>query len=85
LDARIGGTNVAIHYNCRHCGQKLGSLENVSLHSEQLGLHKLNLEERNEMVQYHSSGDIYVQSICEDCQESLERNPDYHQYDYLIH
>lgn len=82
---RIGGAELAIHYHCRHCGQRLGSLHDLSLHSEQLGLNTLNEEERNDMIHYHSSGDIYVQSICEDCHESLQRNPDYHQYDYLIH
>jgi hypothetical protein len=37
------------------------------------------------MVSYDHAGDIHVTAICEDCQETLERNPDYHQYDYLIH
>jgi hypothetical protein len=81
----IGGTELAIHYHCRHCGQKLGSLNDLTLDYEPLGLHTLNQEEKNDMVHHHSSGDVYVQSICEDCQESLERNPDFHQYDYLIH
>jgi hypothetical protein len=68
---------VAIHYHCRHCGTKLGSIDKASIHSESLGLHKLTDQERLEMVAYDSSG--------EDCQEALERNPDYHQYDFLIH
>lgn len=76
---------MAIHYHCRHCGTKLGSLEQTSIHSEALGLHKLTDEERQEMVVYEQSGDIYIKAICEDCQELLDRNPDYHQYDFLIH
>ncbi|MFE8704037.1 anti-sigma-F factor Fin family protein [Cytobacillus sp. FJAT-54145] len=76
---------MAIHYQCRHCGVKMGSIDQMSLHSEQLGFHKLTDEERLDMVSFESSGDINIKSICEDCQESLERNPDYHQYDYLIH
>jgi hypothetical protein len=76
---------VAIHYYCRHCGVKLGSIEQVSVHSEVLGLDKLTEQERQDMVIYEPSGDIQIRAICEDCQESLERNPDYHQYDFLIH
>ena len=75
---------MAIHYHCRHCGTNLGSLNQSSIHSETLGLHKLTQQERQEMVTYDASGDIHITAICEDCQEALERNPDYHQYDFLI-
>ncbi|MGG5254545.1 anti-sigma-F factor Fin family protein [Neobacillus sp. SM06] len=75
---------MAIHYHCRHCGTKLGSVDKISIHSESLGLHKLTEQERNEMVTYGQDGDIHISSICEDCQEALERNPEYHQMDYLI-
>ncbi|MDQ0273097.1 anti-sigma-F factor Fin family protein [Cytobacillus purgationiresistens] len=76
---------MAIHYYCRHCDTKLGSIEEKSVHAEHLGFHKLNDEERQDMISYNSSGDMQVKAICEDCQESLERNPDYHQQDFLIH
>jgi hypothetical protein len=76
---------VAIHYHCRHCGTNIGSIENTSIHSETLGLHKLTNLERQEMVAYDPSGNVHITSICEDCQEALERNPEYHQYDFLIH
>lgn len=76
---------MAIHYHCRHCGTKLGTVDRTSIYSETLGLHKLTEQERQEMVTYDSSGDIHITAICEDCQEALERNPEYHQYDFLIH
>jgi hypothetical protein len=76
---------MAIHYHCRHCGTNIGSIDRVSIHSESLGLDKLTVTERQDMVSYDHAGDIHVTAICEDCQETLERNPDYHQYDYLIH
>lgn len=75
---------MAIHYHCRHCGAKLGSIDSFSIHSETLGLHKLTEQERSEMVTYSQDGEIHITSICEDCQEALERNPDYHQFDFLI-
>lgn len=76
---------MAIHYHCRHCGMNIGKIDQMSIHSEQLGLHKLSDEERQEMVSYDQQGDIHIAAICEDCQEQLTRNPDYHQYDFLIH
>lgn len=75
---------MAIHYNCRHCGTRIGTIEKTSVTSESLGLDKLTEQERMEMVSYDSAGDIYITSICEDCQEALERNPDYHQFGFLI-
>ncbi|MEI5909497.1 anti-sigma-F factor Fin family protein [Bacillus spongiae] len=76
---------MAIHYHCRHCGVKLGSIANSVISAEQLGLHKLSDKERQEMVTYQQNGDVEIQSICEDCQESLQRNPEYHGLDYLLH
>lgn len=76
---------MAIHYHCRHCGVKLGIIDKVSVHAEDLGFHKLNDEERHDMISYDQSGNMSVKAICEDCQESLEKNPDFHQQDFLIH
>ncbi|MEW9502925.1 anti-sigma-F factor Fin [Jeotgalibacillus marinus] len=75
---------MAIHYNCRHCGNSVGKLDNHSVNSEKLGIHKLSNEERQSMVSYTNDGHVQIQTICEDCQESLERNPDYHELDQFI-
>jgi hypothetical protein len=85
MNSILGGTGVAIHYHCRHCGTQIGSIEQSYIQSETLGLHKLTNEERQEMVAYDESGNMLISAICEDCQEALERNPDFHQYDFLIH
>lgn len=76
---------MAIKYHCRHCGVQIGTIDNISIQSERLGIDKLTDEERIDMVSYDSSGDVNIKSICEDCQESLLRNPEYYQNDYLIH
>ena len=76
---------MAIHYHCRHCGIKLGTLDQSSVDTERLGFHKLNDEERQEMIIYNHDGNLLIKSICEDCQESLEKNPEYYQNDFLIH
>lgn len=75
---------MALHYHCRHCGTKVGSLEKMSVYTESLGFHQLNEEERHEMIEYKANGDIHVKTICEDCQEALERNPHFHETDSFI-
>lgn len=76
---------MALHYHCRHCGTKIGTLQQQSLNTEQLGFNQLNNEDRQDMIEYDSAGNIRVKAICEDCHESLQRNPDLHQNDYIIH
>ncbi|MEH7236339.1 anti-sigma-F factor Fin family protein [Bacillus sp. JJ1562] len=75
---------MSLHYHCRHCGVKVGSIDSLSLHSESLGFHQLTDQERQEMISYQTNGDIHVKTICEDCQEALQRNPDYHQFESFI-
>lgn len=75
---------MAVHYHCRHCGVKVGTLELSNVESEKLGFNHLTNEERNDMISYRGNGDLHVKTICEDCQEALERNPDYHQYGNFI-
>jgi hypothetical protein len=78
------GLFLAIYYHCHHCGVNIGTIHQLAVDSERLGFHTLSDEERQEMVSYDQYGDIHVTSICEDCQELLQRNPEYHQYDFLI-
>ncbi|MFN2748236.1 MULTISPECIES: anti-sigma-F factor Fin family protein [Bacillus] len=75
---------MALHYYCRHCGVKVGSLDHSYVNSAQLGFDHLTNEERNDMISYKDNGDLHIRTICEDCQEALERNPDYHQYQSFI-
>ncbi|TYR78309.1 anti-sigma-F factor Fin family protein [Priestia megaterium] len=75
---------MSIHYFCRHCSAKVGMIEETTHNTEQLGFHHLTSDERKEFIHYHSNGDLVVKTICEDCQEALERNPDYHQYETFI-
>ncbi|MBO1004720.1 anti-sigma-F factor Fin family protein [Pseudogracilibacillus auburnensis] len=74
-----------VHYYCRHCSAKMGTIEEPFIEAEKLGIHTLTTEERNEMISYGTDGDIHIQAICEDCQEAYEKNPELHQYDHLIH
>lgn len=75
---------MAIQYICRHCGVEIGKIENEHMHAENLGFHLLTDKERLEMISYDQSGNLQVRAICEDCHELLQRNPEYHQHDFLI-
>lgn len=76
---------MALHYRCRHCGTKLGSLESDALTTEQLGFNQLTDEDRQEMIVYDSEGDMHVKAICEECYTSLQNNPEFYENDYIIH
>ncbi|MCM3159617.1 anti-sigma-F factor Fin [Bacillus subtilis] len=75
---------MALHYYCRHCGVKVGSLESSMVSTDSLGFQHLTNEERNDMISYKENGDVHVSTICEDCQEALDRNPHYHEYHTFI-
>src|SRR5699024_9408872 len=76
---------VAIIYTCRHCGQHIGRLEEHMIESEQLGFNELTVEEKREMIEYKSNGDLNVYAICDDCTSALAEHPQYHELDYFIH
>lgn len=73
-----------IIYFCRHCNIQMGEVDSDHVESKSLGFHFLTDEERMDMIKYDSKGNVHVRSICEDCQEALERNPDYHSLNSFI-
>lgn len=75
---------MTIHYWCRHCGIDVGKIEHKQVESESLGFHQLDQNERTEMINYDEVGNIHVNTICEDCQEALERNPQFHENQTFI-
>lgn len=70
-------------YKCRHCGTTVGHIAANVFHTDDLGFSQLTAEERKDMIEYKDDH-IYVETICEDCQEALERNPEFHQWDTFI-
>ncbi|WP_110114677.1 anti-sigma-F factor Fin family protein [Bacillus sp. CGMCC 1.16541] len=75
---------MSIRYVCRHCGTSIGILNVATIDSKELGFDHLTATERKQFIHYNSNGEMSIQTICEDCQEALERNPDYHQYETFI-
>lgn len=75
---------MAIVYECRHCQQEVGRIDAIEVEERSLGFQVLTNEERLEMITYEQNGDVKVKTICENCQEALERNPIFHQLDSFI-
>ncbi|OZM55842.1 peptide ABC transporter permease [Lottiidibacillus patelloidae] len=75
---------MAINYVCRHCNHQVGKLDQQSVSAQQLGFDHLNDSERLEMIDYKTNGDMTVKTICEDCQEALQRNPQFHELETFI-
>jgi hypothetical protein len=75
---------MSIIYNCRHCGQEIAKLDQKMIDTTMLGLDQLSMKEKEEMIQYKDNGDVDVQTICEDCQETLGHHPHYHELDFFI-
>ncbi|WP_246946033.1 anti-sigma-F factor Fin [Bacillus pinisoli] len=76
---------MSIHYKCRHCGVSVGKIDTMSVDSQALGFHQLDDQDRMNMISYQNDGDIHVKTICEDCHEALERNPQFHEAETFIH
>ncbi|MFC3040980.1 anti-sigma-F factor Fin [Virgibacillus xinjiangensis] len=75
---------MAITYNCRHCGNIIGKIDEPVVDSSMLGLDHLTSKEKEEMVHYNENGDVSIQAICEDCEEALDNHPHYHELDYFL-
>ncbi|SET78799.1 Protein of unknown function [Oceanobacillus limi] len=75
---------MSIVYKCRHCGGTIGRLEQQIVDTSVLGWDKLSDEDKKEMIDYTESGDVQIQAICENCEESLGHHPEYHELDYFI-
>lgn len=71
-------------YKCRHCGHLIGELKKETFNQSQLGFDQLSAAERHVMIQPQENGDICIQSICENCEDSLEQNPRYYELDFFI-
>ncbi|MGY0694528.1 anti-sigma-F factor Fin [Virgibacillus sp. FSP13] len=75
---------MSIVYQCRHCGQVIGELDQQVVDTAMLGLDKLSVEDKKEMVHYQQNGDVHIKTICENCEASLGANPHYHELDFFI-
>ncbi|HLS08102.1 anti-sigma-F factor Fin family protein [Lentibacillus sp.] len=75
---------MSVVYNCRHCGQEIGRLDQRMVDTSMLGLDQLSPEDKRDMINYGANGEVTIKSICENCEESLGSHPQYHELDYFI-
>ncbi|MFG6121013.1 MULTISPECIES: anti-sigma-F factor Fin family protein [Thalassobacillus] len=75
---------MSIIYVCRHCNNTVGKLEQEIADENMLGINHLTEQEREEMLEFHQNGDLRIKTICDNCQEALDQNPQYHELDFFI-
>ncbi|WP_416148120.1 anti-sigma-F factor Fin [Salipaludibacillus sp. HK11] len=75
---------MSVHYYCRHCQQKVGSIE-ANVDTRQLGLEQLNEQDKQEMIEYDKEGHVHIRTICEDCEQTLKDHPTYHEQESFLH
>ncbi|HLS59818.1 MAG TPA: anti-sigma-F factor Fin family protein [Virgibacillus sp.] len=75
---------MSIVYKCKHCGHVIGQLNQHVLHTSILGWDQLTNEDKMNMIHYQKNGDVHIQAICENCEESLGQHPQYHELDFFI-
>ncbi len=73
-----------IVYTCRHCGQKIGELNESAIDASVLGWDQLSAGDQQEMIHIKQNGDVHIQAICEECETSLTQHPEYHELDHFI-
>ncbi|MCZ2260574.1 anti-sigma-F factor Fin [Sporosarcina sp. G11-34] len=69
---------MTVRYKCRHCKTEVGSLPFESVKDTILLLQKLDEKEEEHFLTYEKDGAMAVQCICEQCQQSLQKFPDYY-------
>lgn len=75
---------MSIVYQCRHCGQVVGEIDQQMVDDSMLGLDKLSVADKQNMINYQENGEIQIKIICENCEASLRTNPSYHELDFFI-
>lgn len=54
------------------------------MHAISLGLEQLSEVERQAIVSYLKDGTVKIKTVCENCEEILEKNPTYYEYDTFL-
>ena len=75
---------MSIVYKCRHCGHIIGRLDQQVVTTSMLGWDNLSPKDKERMIQYKENGDVHIQSICENCEDSLRQHPVYYELEYFI-
>ncbi|MFD1926710.1 anti-sigma-F factor Fin [Sporosarcina siberiensis] len=69
---------MAIRYKCRHCDTEIGSLPFESAKETLQMLQRMDETEEERFLTYEKGGAVTVRCICEHCEQSLEKFPNYY-------
>ncbi|WP_438314086.1 anti-sigma-F factor Fin [Sporosarcina sp. FA9] len=69
---------MAIRYKCRHCDTEIGSLPFESAKETLQMLQRMDETEEEQFLMYEKGGAVTVRCICEQCEQSLEKFPNYY-------
>ncbi len=75
---------MSIVFECRHCANTIGTVSQNDVTDAMLGIDTLTDKEQEEMIHYKGNGDMHIQSICEQCEETLGEHPEFHELHYFI-
>jgi hypothetical protein len=67
-----------IHYSCRHCNTEVGSIPFASAEEIIRELQKAEEGKGEQFLEYDENGSMTVRCICEQCEQSLQMNPEYY-------
>lgn len=67
-----------IRYKCRHCDTEIGQLPLDSIDEQFLLKNDITPEEQDTYIEHGSEGNYTIQCICEECQNSLQKFPNYY-------
>ncbi|MEI4771513.1 anti-sigma-F factor Fin [Psychrobacillus sp. FJAT-51614] len=69
---------MTIRYKCRHCETEIGQLPLDSIDEHFLKKNDITHEEKDLYIELGNEGEYTVQCICEECQSSLQKFPNYY-------
>ncbi|WP_342513932.1 anti-sigma-F factor Fin [Sporosarcina sp. FSL K6-1522] len=69
---------MAIRYTCRHCETEIGTLPFESAKETILLLQEMDQGEEERFLTCEKDGEFTVRCICEQCEQSLQRFPNYY-------
>ncbi|MGP4073776.1 anti-sigma-F factor Fin [Piscibacillus sp. B03] len=72
---------MSVTMKCRHCQQSMGVIHDEERVYDLLGQQPLALD----IVQLNDDGEVFVQLVCEHCEDILTQNPNLFENDTFIH
>ncbi|MGM9987004.1 MAG: anti-sigma-F factor Fin [Bacillaceae bacterium] len=75
---------MSIRYYCRYCGSLLGTIQHEHINEISIVLEQLSDDEKKEILSFSKDGNILIKTVCENCEQTLDGNPNYYEYDTFL-